>query len=813
MAWFGTDPVAELDAKIEEATSESIPNGEMDMAVAMEITDVIRSKKVPPKQAMRSLKKRLTKVYANPNTLAAVLKLADVCVKNGGSHFLAEINSKEFIDYLVEYIFKVHYDVKNYKVYSSEAKNAIGMQILKIVKEWSSFFPDTQGSFVSRTYANLTNQGYEFPAVDTAFAGTARNFVDTATPPDWIDGPECMICYNPFSVMNRKHHCRACGGVFCQTHSGHNIPLVSLGILQPVRVCDDCFQIHKGARKEPSAPEGGRAKTISAPADDEDEQLKRAIELSLQDTGVPVAFAAERPPSPPPSHVTQDDEDDEQLKAAIAASLAEYKQTHAPKPTSVVQEPAHLQPQPEPESEFYSNIMPFDANAYSNEQPQIDTQASAGGYNPFVQQTASMQNFHSPQNVSQIQRQDTHPSGAPPVSRPPVQDLTAQEEEDINLFVQLMGGIKSDPVKQANILYDQNLGELHGKVVRLKPKLNRALRSSIEKYETFLEMNNKINSITRLYDQFLDHKLNQAYNKHAVTSPGSTYTPMEQNVTGQPKQQFFMDRSNTSEVFARPAGSVLASPQTTGVQQVRYQQTAPQELPYQPTAPQFSSYQASTSHGVAPERTGPHRVGHQPTGVDSVINQATGSNSQRDSYLYQPHESYGSAPEPEYEVERRVSEHDQTHRTSVSARRRRSSAPYPEEPEVDFQGDVDYEHNGRADYRDVQNSISEEQVENAESYRDQGLPQYPQVPSSPPSDGLSDAESVKSRYPALEDEFSENTENPVAGGPREHASARFPSLNDLNLPDLNVEPLAELKKSTTNESKKFRAEPEPLIEL
>ncbi|KAF7999372.1 hypothetical protein HF325_006048 [Metschnikowia pulcherrima] len=256
-----------------------------------------------------------------------------------------------------------------------------------------------------------------------------------------------------------------------------------------------------------------------------------------------------------------------------------------------------------------------------------------------------------------------------------------------------------------------------------------------------------------------------------------------------------MDRSSTQEVFARPAGSVLASPQTMGVQQVRYQQTAPQELPYQPTAPQFSSYQANTLHNNAPEQTGPHRVEHQLTGVDS------------------PHESYGSAPEPEYEVERRVPEHDQTHRTSVSARRRRSSAPYPEEPEVDFQGDVDYEHNGRADYRDVQNLISEEQVENAESYRDQGLPQYPQVPSSPPSDGLSDAESVKSRYPALEGEFSENTENPAAGGPREHASARFPLLNDLNLPDLNVEPLAELKKLTTNESKKFRAEPEPLIEL
>ncbi|KAM9887666.1 hypothetical protein OXX79_013460, partial [Metschnikowia pulcherrima] len=210
MAWFGTDPVAELDAKIEEATSESIPNGEMDMAVAMEITDVIRSKKSAAETG-----------HAEPQEAS-----------------YESIHQPKHISRRVEtrrcYIFKVHYDVKNYKVYSSEAKNAIGMQILKIVKEWSSFFPDTQGSFVSRTYANLTNQGYEFPAVDTAFAGTARNFVDTATPPDWIDGPECMICYNPFSVMNRKHHCRACGGVFCQTHSGHNIPLVSLGILQPV---------------------------------------------------------------------------------------------------------------------------------------------------------------------------------------------------------------------------------------------------------------------------------------------------------------------------------------------------------------------------------------------------------------------------------------------------------------------------------------------------------------------------------------------------------------------------------------------------
>lgn len=58
MSWFSgsTVPVADLELKINEATSESIPNGELDLAIALEITDLIRSKKIPPKQCMRSLK-------------------------------------------------------------------------------------------------------------------------------------------------------------------------------------------------------------------------------------------------------------------------------------------------------------------------------------------------------------------------------------------------------------------------------------------------------------------------------------------------------------------------------------------------------------------------------------------------------------------------------------------------------------------------------------------------------------------------------------------------------------------------------------
>ena len=67
-------------------------------------------------------------------------------------------------------------------------------------------------------------------------------------------------------------------------------------------------------------------------------------------------------------------------------------------------------------------------------------------------------------------------------------------------------------------MYDTNLNELYGKVIKLRPKLNKSLRNSIEKYETFLEMNNKISTITRLYDQFLEQKLNMAYGNHNIFS-------------------------------------------------------------------------------------------------------------------------------------------------------------------------------------------------------------------------------------------------------------------------------------------------------
>lgn len=310
MSWFsGTVPGAELDNKIEEATSESIPNGEIELSIGLEITDVIKSKKIPAKQCMRSLKKRLQLVQQNPNLVKLTLQLLDLCVKNGGYHFLLEIVSKEFLDYFVDVLFKIHYDVRDLKVKRDINKYEVGCFIFTLLKNWSIYFKgQLQLQNAEKYFKKLLQEGYdpteirrgsmfEEPVDDGNGVDFGFEFIDTEVPPDWVDSDECMICYNSFSVINRKHHCRSCGGVYCQTHSSKLIPLVGLGIMEPVRVCDNCYEKVKHKNKS-SSQEIDRNRSVregtQGGVDEDDEDLRKAIEMSLKESQIEA-----RPPNYP----------------------------------------------------------------------------------------------------------------------------------------------------------------------------------------------------------------------------------------------------------------------------------------------------------------------------------------------------------------------------------------------------------------------------------------------------------------------------------------------------------------------------------
>ncbi|VDN53156.1 unnamed protein product, partial [Dracunculus medinensis] len=69
----------------------------------------------------------------------------------------------------------------------------------------------------------------------------------------WIPDGEASKCMNcnktQFTVLQRRHHCRACGNVVCAACSTHNYRISGLN-KRPVRVCDTCFTRYTLAESE-----------------------------------------------------------------------------------------------------------------------------------------------------------------------------------------------------------------------------------------------------------------------------------------------------------------------------------------------------------------------------------------------------------------------------------------------------------------------------------------------------------------------------------------------------------------------------------
>ncbi|CAB4255395.1 similar to Saccharomyces cerevisiae YNR006W VPS27 Endosomal protein that forms a complex with Hse1p [Maudiozyma barnettii] len=320
---------SEFDLLIQKATSESIPNGELDLPVALEISDIIRSRKLKPLECMRCLKKRIGSTLGNPNTQLSSWKLLDVCIKNGGTPFIVTICSREFMDTIEHTIIRM-YDNRHIS-----GDDELYELVTKIFYElYLAFKSDSQLHYVSTVYSKLTSRGIKFPEhlVDT---NSPMIMFDSKTPADWVDSDACMICSKRFSMINRRHHCRSCGGIFCQEHSSHVIPLPDLGITEEVRVCDNCFEDYDMKKRGNGGGSGSNKKKHSRKhgkknknnEDDEDEQLKRAIELSLQESNTgstePIIPVVE------PENSTYETEDDQDLKAAIEESLREAEAAKA----------------------------------------------------------------------------------------------------------------------------------------------------------------------------------------------------------------------------------------------------------------------------------------------------------------------------------------------------------------------------------------------------------------------------------------------------------------------------------------------------
>ena len=73
-------------------------------------------------------------------------------------------------------------------------------------------------------------------------AGRGGELGDTA--PVWVPDARvamCQLCCAEFSLMVRRHHCRACGKVVCAPCSSNKAPL-RYRHFEASRVCDACYE-------------------------------------------------------------------------------------------------------------------------------------------------------------------------------------------------------------------------------------------------------------------------------------------------------------------------------------------------------------------------------------------------------------------------------------------------------------------------------------------------------------------------------------------------------------------------------------------
>ncbi|ORX52761.1 hypothetical protein DM01DRAFT_1336541 [Hesseltinella vesiculosa] len=282
-----------VDELIEKATAETKLSGHDDLDLQLHISDRIRSNKMAPHNAMLSMKKRLA--HRNPNVQLSTLSLLDTCVKNGGEPFIKEVAAREWMDELVRL---VRLQTTNHDV---------RQKILSLIQLWGMAAKDYPAlAYVADIYALLRAEGHPFSPVQQC---SHANLFEANAAPTWTDSDVCERCRCAFTLTNRKHHCRNCGGTFCQPCSSHTLALPNLAMDDPVRVCDGCYAKTRDKGKK-------EAQLISSDttARNEAHDLEQAIALSLQNA---------------PSPALPYDEDADLVKA-VAASLREMEVSNPP---------------------------------------------------------------------------------------------------------------------------------------------------------------------------------------------------------------------------------------------------------------------------------------------------------------------------------------------------------------------------------------------------------------------------------------------------------------------------------------------------
>uniref|UniRef100_A0A3P8XYQ9 Hepatocyte growth factor-regulated tyrosine kinase substrate n=1 Tax=Esox lucius TaxID=8010 RepID=A0A3P8XYQ9_ESOLU len=189
---------------------------ETDWESILQICDLIRQGDTQAKYAVASIKKKL--MDKNPHVALYALEVLESVVKNCGQTVHDEVASKTTMEELKELLKK-------------QTEPNVRNKILYLIQAWAhAFRNEPKYKVVQDTYQIMKVEGHVFPEFKESDAMFAAERA-----PDWVDAEECHRCRVQFGVMTRKHHCRACGQIFCGKCSSKYSTIPKFGIEKEVR--------------------------------------------------------------------------------------------------------------------------------------------------------------------------------------------------------------------------------------------------------------------------------------------------------------------------------------------------------------------------------------------------------------------------------------------------------------------------------------------------------------------------------------------------------------------------------------------------
>ncbi|XP_005069870.1 hepatocyte growth factor-regulated tyrosine kinase substrate isoform X1 [Mesocricetus auratus] len=315
---------------LDKATSQLLL--ETDWESILQICDLIRQGDTQAKYAVNSIKKKVND--KNPHVALYALEVMESVVKNCGQTVHDEVANKQTMEELKELLKRqVEVNVRN--------------KILYLIQAWAhAFRNEPKYKVVQDTYQIMKVEGHVFPEFKESDAMFAAERA-----PDWVDAEECHRCRVQFGVVTRKHHCRACGQIFCGKCSSKYSTIPKFGIEKEVRVCEPCYeQLNKKA-------EGKAASTTELPPEYLTSPLSQQSQL------------------PPKRDETALQEEEElQLALALSQSEAEEKERMRQKSTYTAHpkaEPTPLASSAPPAGNLYSSPVNSSAPLAEDIDPEL----------------------------------------------------------------------------------------------------------------------------------------------------------------------------------------------------------------------------------------------------------------------------------------------------------------------------------------------------------------------------------------------------------------------------------------------------------